>query len=307
MHETIRNAARYAWAPLALAVVLAVACDGGDEPSPSPTPEAAAATPSPALTVEPTTAPPTPSPAVTPTTPPAAASQPEWTVREEMCDNELCILLDDGLSPDAYVMAADDPELLEFEQWDLFLATDTDADGVEEVVVLHYTGGAHCCFEYLFFSSESDGIRLQDRFSLGNAGIDIVEDIDGDGVPELMTSDDRLAYFDDLSFAVSPFLPLVLCRSDEGTYVDCTPTFPQFLSDAAAGFEGRLREAVQVQAVVEERHAAALALYFSYLRLGTPEDGEAAVSSLCPECWEWLLRNTTEVDARLNVEQPFRE
>ena len=43
------------------------------------------------------------------------------------------------------------------------------------------------------------------------ASVEDVQDLDGDGIPELLTVDNRFAYFPDLSFASSPFLPLGVC------------------------------------------------------------------------------------------------
>jgi hypothetical protein len=289
---------------LALAA-FASACESEEEAASSPTPTAVGATLSPTSMPEPPTAVPTPEP--TATSAPAPVLQPEWSIREETVGAQLHVLLEDGLSPDAYLVAAVDPELAEFEQWGVDRTVDADGDGREEAIVFHYTGGAHCCSEYAVFASGDDGIELLDTFSLGNAGINDVQDLDGDGVPELIAGDDRLAYFDDLPYAVSPFLPLVLCRSPDGTYHDCTPDFPTFLTDNATDYEETLRQAVAEGRYEEEQRSAALALYFSYLRLGMAAEGESRVTALCPDCWRWLTGYAGEVDRLLAVEQPFRE
>ena len=39
---------------------------------------------------------------------------------------------------------------------------DLTGDGLQNVVVFHYTGGAHCCHDYLIFSLEEDGPRCLD-------------------------------------------------------------------------------------------------------------------------------------------------
>ena len=146
-------------------------------------------------------------------------------------------------------------------------AADLDADGVGDVLVFHFTGGAHCCFEYLAFRETSAGIELDHWFSLGNGGIGGVEDLDSDGIPELEGFDDRLAYFPDLSYAASPTLPLVLCRTGEGTYTDCTILFPDRMQAAADAFEAALSDAVQRQASDEEKRSATLGLVAAYLLL----------------------------------------
>ncbi len=309
MLDRARGTARTVCASLMLAALLAfaVACGSEDEVPPTLTREAVGATPARTSTAEPATSVPTSTPVATSTPVPAPLAQPDWAVRQELAEDKLYVLLEDGLSPDAYVMAADDPEALQFEHWDVAFAVDTDGDGRQEAIVLHFTGGAHCCSEYLIFGSGSDGVRLLDKFSLGNDAIADIEDLDGDAVPELIAFDDRLAYFADLSYADSPSLPLVLCRSAEGPYYDCTPDFPRFLRNDADDYEGRLQEAVAGQYSDEEMHSAALALYFSYLRLGMAEEGQRRVESLCPGCWQWLSQNGAAVEERLNAEQPWRE
>jgi hypothetical protein len=302
---------------LALAA-LALACDGGEKAQPpSPTPTALKATPSPRPSPTSTPAPPTAVPTREPTATsapeptatltPAPVAQSEWSIREETSRGLLYVTLEHGLTPDTYVVAALDPEMAEFEWWDVDRVVDIDGDGREEAIVFHYTGGAHCCSEYSIFDSGEDGIERQDRFSLGNAGINDVQDLDGDGVPELIAGDDRLAYFDDLPYVVSPFLPLILCRSSDGTYHDCTPAFPTFLTDNAGDYEETLRQAVAEGQYEEEQESAALAVYFSYLRLGMGEEAENRVTALCPDCWQWLSEYAAEVDRLLAVEQPFRE
>jgi hypothetical protein len=123
---------------------------------------------------------------------------------------------------------------------------------------------------------------------------------------ELEGSDDRFAYFTDLGFVGTPFLPLVLCRSTDGTYSDCTTRFPQKLQESADEFEGHLRDAVQSQAEEIEKRYAALGLLASYMRMGMDEEGWSRVGSLCPECEDWLTQNLGELEQRLSIVQPSR-
>lgn len=281
-------------------VVLATACEEGEE-------EVATATPSPAVAV---TATPeaTPSPEATPTPTPEPPTQqvrqPTWTIFQLSSAGQVQIVLEDGLN--AYTVASVDPETVRFEKWDIAFVADVNADGLDDAIVNHFTGGAHCCFEYLIFSEAPEGIHLDDWFSLGNAIITDVVDLDGDGVPELQTRDDRLAYFPDLCYACSPFLPLVLCRSVQDVYYDCTPQFPELLEAAAEEFEGRLRDAVQQQLEEYEKRSSALGLRASYLRIGLGEEGWNSVENLCPECNVWLSENLSDLQERLSWVQPSR-
>jgi len=257
----------------------------------------------PILTPEPAT--PTPPPHTpTPVPPTQQVRQPRWTISQLSSAGQVQIVLEDGLS--SYTVASVDPAIAEFEKWDIEFVADVNADGLDDAVVLHFTGGAHCCFEYLIFSEGPSAIQLIDSFSLGNAAIRAVKDLNGDGMVELDTGDDRLAYFPDLSFADSPFLPLVLCRSAQRVYYDCTPQFPQLLESAAQEFEARLRDAVQQQLEEYEKRSSALGLLASYLRLGMDEEGWSRVGSLCPECKDWLMQNLGELEQRLSIVQPFR-
>jgi hypothetical protein len=282
-----------------LVATLALACGEEEEPA------TATATPAVALTATPEA---TPSPEATPTPTPEPPTQqvrqPTWTIFQLSSAGQVQIVLEDGLN--AYTVASVDPETVRFEKWDIAFVADVNADGLDDAIVNHYTGGAHCCFEYLIFSEAPDGIHLDDWFSIGNAVITDVVDLDGDGVPELQTRDDRLAYFPDLSYASSPFLPLVLCRSVQDVYYDCTPQFPELLEAAAEEFEGRLRDAIQQQLEEYEKRSSALGLRVSYLRMGLGEESWNSVENLCPECNVWLSENFSDLQERLSWVQPFR-
>ena len=246
---------------------------------------------------------PTPRPAAPTPEPTQQVRQPIWTISQLSGAGQVQIVLEDGLN-DAYTVASVDPEVVQWEKWNIESVADLNGDGLVEVIVRHFTGGAHCCFEYVFFSEGPEGIRLDDSFSLGNGAIGTIEDLDGDGVPELDGSDDRLAYFPDLSFAGSPFLPLVLCRSADGTYHDCTPQFSERLEVSAQEFEGYLMDAVQRQAGEEEKRSAALGLLASYMRLDRDDEGWDKVRGLCPECEEWLRQNFGELEQRVRYQHP---
>jgi hypothetical protein len=212
-------------------------------------------------------------------------------------------VLQDGLGSYSTI-ASLDAELAQWENWGVQAAADLNADGVQDVIVFHFTGGAHCCSEYMVFRDTYTGILLDDYFSLGNGGIVSVEDLDGDGVPELIGWDDRLAYFADQSYAATPSLPLVLCRTAEGKYTDCTAQFPARMQEAADGFEAELREAVQSQAAEEEKRRAALGLVTAYLLMAPTDEGWNKVASLCPECETWLRQNQAELEDRLAYVPP---
>jgi hypothetical protein len=250
------------------------------QPAPSPTPQ--------------------PSPTVEPT---EELRQPVWTVSQVSGAAAVDIVLDDGLGSSSTI-ASVDPELVQWENWGVQAAADLNADGIQDVIVFHFTGGAHCCSEYMVFRDTYTGILLDDWFSLGNGGIVGVEDLDGDGVPELEGWDDRLAYFADQPYVASPSLPLVLCRTAEGKYTDCTAQFPERMQAAADEFEASLSDAVQRQASDEEKRSYALGLVTAYLLLAPTDEAWNKVASLCPECKDWLLQNQAELENRLAYVPP---
>lgn len=317
----MRRWLRLAIAAIALATMLA-ACGGEEEEAGTASPTATlAGTPTPAATKTATATPlpPTPTPTVTAVTatprplaptpeptpePTQQVRQPVWTVSQVSSEAAVEIVLEDGLG-NAYNVASVDPEAMQWEKWDVEFVADLNGDGVVEAIVLHFTGGAHCCFEYWIFSQGPSGIQLDDAFLLNNGAIGEVQDLDGDGVLELSASDDRLAYFPDLSYADSPFLPLVLCRFVEGTYHDCTPQFPERLQESARDYEQALSDAVQRQGEDYEKRSPALGLLASYMRLGMEDEGWSKVDSLCPECADWLGENASELAERLRYAQPM--
>jgi hypothetical protein len=90
----------------------------------------------------PTAQPPAPTPEPT-----QAARQPEWTVSQVQGATQVQVVLEDGLG-NAYTVASVDPDIVQWENWGVQFAADLNADGVQDVLVYHFTGGAHCCFEY---------------------------------------------------------------------------------------------------------------------------------------------------------------
>lgn len=274
---------------------------GSEAPTPSTVPRATATVRSAATTTA-TVPPARPSP-----TAPALRGQPQWTLSELNQGDKKQIILEDGTSSFtvATVDAADS-----FERWGLAFAADLTGDGVLEAVVFHYTGGAHCCSEYLIFGSDPNGIRRYDAFGLGNDGLapQGVKDLDGDGIPELQTGDDRFAYFADVPYAVSPRLPMVLCRTAQGTYQDCTPKFPQIMVDYAKQEERHLGDAVKQGATSDnkvEQHGAALAVLVAYMRVGQEDQGWSRVKAICPDCETWLRANLADIQVVLRQKRPL--
>ena len=127
---------------------------------------------------------------------------------------------------------------------------DLDGDGEPEVLLDIYTGGAHCCVDtwiYRFTGTSYTGTPTQ----WGDVGY-TVKDLNGDGVPELRSFDDRFAYaFTD--FADSWFPPQIW-QFRAGKLNDVTRSFPALVrSDAKKTLRilrGRARHKRDMRGVV---------------------------------------------------------
>lgn len=108
--------------------------------------------------------------------------------------------------------------------------TDLTADGIPEWQIETFSGGAHCCsVNYVYSLTEPARIILE--VATANTPGFTAEQIDGQGPLELISWDNRFAYAYDMSFAESPFLPIVYSYID-GQYLDNTRSFPAILKPA---------------------------------------------------------------------------
>lgn len=119
---------------------------------------------------------------------------------------------------------------------------DLNRDGLPDLVVSEWSGGAHCCFTTTVYSVGSE-VRTILSLSSGNCGAGEFRDLDGDGTWEFLTCDDQWAYAY-CSFAESPF-PIVVMTYDptRREYVPATPRFATYLrGDTNAILEEARRE-----------------------------------------------------------------
>ncbi len=103
---------------------------------------------------------------------------------------------------------------------------DLDGDGEPEVLFDIFTGGAHCCsysWIYRYTGTSYSGLAA----TWGNVGYTLA-DLNGDGVPELRSLDDRFAYeFTD--YADSAFPPAIWSYR-AGKLNDVTRSFPTLIA-----------------------------------------------------------------------------
>lgn len=146
---------------------------------------------------------------------------------------------------------------------------DLDGDGMPEVLLDLYSGGAHCCASTLFVGYDTVARTYRARRHVwGNAGYS-VKDLDRDGRPELSSADDRFAYR--FTAYVASFLPVRIWRYDAGRLTDVTRRHRAAVArDAASLWREYLR--VRRQRDVDLRGVLAAYLADKYL-LGQSRDG----------------------------------
>jgi hypothetical protein len=110
-------------------------------------------------------------------------------------------------------------------------ARDLDGDGDPEVLLDLTTNGAHCCSITRILHWDGARYTTIDR-DWGDPGYS-VDDVDGDGRPELVTGDDRFAYLYS-SYATSRF-PVQVLALQGGRLADVTRSYPALIrQDRAA-------------------------------------------------------------------------
>jgi hypothetical protein len=166
-----------------------------------------------------------------------------------------------------------------------------------------FSGGAHCCFTTTIVQlGDTPRTLLQGDF--GNGGGFMPDQLDGEGPLELTGSSDLFAYFDDLPYAASPFLPLVLAYDGE-RYAQATPRFRPFLDERLYESLEYLDQVVATDEPPQVQQGAALGALGVYTLLGLWEVGEQDVRRRIehPEVEAWL--DTYAGDAILAVEAAF--
>ncbi len=151
----------------------------------------------------------------------------------DTCKN--CVFLEDYTPEDGPVQS-------------ILHVVDLDGDGEAEVSFDTYSAGAHCCTTQRIYGYDAAKNVYRRKLSVawGNVGYTI-EDLDGDGRPELSGADDAFAYAF-ASYAASAFPPHVLSyRVDAATgkakAVDVTRRFPALIRKDAAYLLAFIRKA----------------------------------------------------------------
>lgn len=109
---------------------------------------------------------------------------------------------------------------------------DLDSDGISEVVVQTFTGGAHCCLAYTTYTWQADAFKPI-YFSYLDGGGGEFKDLNDDGLTEFVTLDN--AFFYSFSSYAGSYPPSAILTYENGEYRDTTPQFTNYLEDTAAG------------------------------------------------------------------------
>ena len=118
----------------------------------------------------------------------------------------------------------------------------------------------------------------------GDPSADVVHDLDGDGRGELVLTDRHFEYVNDLCFACSPILSLVICDTN-GTFADCTMQFPDGLQNDLRRADERLNLNASDDTVAgtKYRRGGVLGVYLVHALLDGEQRAWNAVSARLTE------------------------
>jgi hypothetical protein len=117
---------------------------------------------------------------------------------------------------------------------------DLDADAEPDVMVTSSTGGAYCCWLFgLYTYNAQTGHYAELVRNFGPAGAEI-KDLDGDGVPELVSADVR--FEERFGPHITSFLPPAIYHLEHGRLVDVTRAHPAQIRENARDAKGAFGE-----------------------------------------------------------------
>jgi len=95
------------------------------------------------------------------------------------------------------------------------IGNDITGDGQPDLVISHWSGGAHCCFTFYVFNI-GEKFQLVDVIDNGDGDLGKFVDIDNDGVLEFQGNDWSYGYWHEC-FAASP-APEIILKYQDGKY-----------------------------------------------------------------------------------------
>ena len=114
---------------------------------------------------------------------------------------------------------------------------DLDSDGISELIVKDYSGGAHCCTRTLIHSlQEGEFVEVDTGYLDGLGGR--FEDLDEDGLSEFVTVDNRFLYRFSSYAGSRP--PLLISTFEDGELIETTKQYPETIREQIAEVEETL-------------------------------------------------------------------
>lgn len=106
---------------------------------------------------------------------------------------------------------------------------DLDNNKVDEVIIKTFSGGAHCCTNFIIYTWDKDKfIKTESGLLDGNGGS--FEDLNGDGKKEFITYDNSFLY--QFSSYAGSFPPSKIYKLQNGNFIDVTRNYPKFLRES---------------------------------------------------------------------------
>jgi hypothetical protein len=114
-----------------------------------------------------------------------------------------------------------------------------DQDKTPELIIQTYSGGAHCCTNYIIYTWINDQF-VKDETGLLDGGGGLFEDLNGDGNSEFITGDNRFLYtFAPYAGSLSPSL---IFYFKEGKLIENTRNYPDYLRKVAEEMLNNIEE-----------------------------------------------------------------
>jgi len=166
---------------------------------------------------------------------------------------------------------------------------DVNGDGIPDVVLEAYSGGAHCCWTYYIISLGSKPGLIKKFENTRDAAFFWNKE---NRRIQIATRDGNFDYFDEVCHACSPF-PLVYLRLDGANLVDISPEhasdYDQIIRDSQNALTTEVRQRLKALTVkpseagpVGSARYKALTIVFAYLYSGREEQARQALRELWP-------------------------
>jgi hypothetical protein len=170
------------------------------------------------------------------------------------------------------------------------------SDGTTVLVFDRYSGGAHCCTTVQAIQLDANPIVLLTA-DVGNGPSLSPRQLDGVGPLELRGRSDLFSNFGKLSYAASPFLPLVY-RYTGGGYVEATRGFRGVIHRDLSEAWKQLRKIIhQESANLQDVAGTSLWVLSDYLLLGDAKRGLARLMRESPPTIDrWLANHLGQIE-----------